>query len=374
MDPVIVPQAAALDEPEFPGLPGVVRRALAAAAGLALALPLATRAGEEGPRRADLYAPHGAVGAFFNPWARDPKSVWGMLRWKLFSSNPWADAKRHPADVPRRENDGAYLAGVEHSATLTWVGHATFAVHDRGDVFLTDPHFGERALIPAREVPPGIPLASVPADAFAVVSHNHYDHLDAYTVENLPASVGWYVPMGLGDWFRERGRSDVTELDWWDSARRGRFTITCLPSQHWSKRTLADTNASLWCSWLVDSGDHRYYFAGDSGYFQGFEEYGRRFPDIDVAMLPIGAYEPRWFMAYQHMNPSEALRAFRDLRARFLLPMHWGTFDLTDEPLDEPPRALARAVADSPVDPAAVRVLAIGERWHLPERGAASNE
>jgi N-acyl-phosphatidylethanolamine-hydrolysing phospholipase D len=268
--------------------------------------------------------------------------------------------------VPVVANDGANLAGVEASATVTWVGHATLAVHDEADVFLTDPHFGPRALIPKRLVPPGIPVESVPPHAFGVVSHAHYDHLDAWSVEKLPASMGWYVPKGLAAWFRARGRSDVTELDWWQSAQRGRFTITCLPSQHWSRRIELGTNESLWCAWLVDSGVRRYFFAGDTGYFHGFAEYGRRFAPIDVAMLPIGAYEPRWFMRYQHMNPTEAYQAFRDLRARHLIGVHWGTFDLTDEPADLAPKALADAVRAAQGDASRVVTLAIGERWHVP--------
>jgi N-acyl-phosphatidylethanolamine-hydrolysing phospholipase D len=305
-------------------------------------------------------------GRFFVPWADDPKSFWNIVKWQLFTRNPYD--KSRPPEVPVMANDGAYLAGVEHSATVTWVGHATFAVHDADDVFLTDPHFGKRALIPARQVPPGVPVESVPPDAFAVISHNHYDHLDAWTVETLPASVGWYVPLGLAAWFRDRGREDVTELDWWQSATRGRFTITCLPSQHWSRRIEQGVNESLWCSWLVDSGDYRYYFAGDTGYFHGFAEFARRFAPIDVAMLPIGAYEPRWFMGWQHLDPAQSYQAFLDLKARFMLPMHWGTFDLTDEPLDLAPRELAAGLAERGGDPR-VRTLAIGERWKVPARG-----
>ena len=184
----------------------------------------------------------------------------------------------------------------------------------------------------------------------------------------LPASVGGYVPKGLADWFRARGREDVIELDGWESARRGRFTITCLPSQHWSRRLGQAEGETLWCAWLVDSGDYRYFFAGDTGYFEGFEEYGRRFAPIDVAMLPIGAYEPRWFMAYQHMDPAQAYQAFLDLRARAMLAMHWGTFDLTDEPLDWPPQELARVISERAGVDERVRVMAVGERWKVPER------
>jgi len=342
-----------------------VRRLPAALLVLAAAAIALDRALAEPPVDA-LRAPHRAGGRFFNPWADDPTTTWGAIRWLVLSRNPYG--RRGPTSVPRVENDGAYLAGVEDSATVTWVGHATFAVHDGPDVFLTDPHFSERALLPRRQVPPGIPISAVPPDAFAVISHNHYDHLDRGTVEALPDSVGWFVPLGLADWFRARGRKRVVELDWWQSARRGRFEITCLPSQHRSRRLGLGDNTTLWCSWLVDSGDYRYYFAGDSGYFPGFAEYGRRFAPIDVAMLPIGGYEPRWFMRYQHLDPAEAYQAFLDLGARTMLPMHWGTFDLTDEPIDLPPKVLARVVAERGGDPERVRTLAIGERWKVSER------
>lgn len=229
-------------------------------------------------------------------------------------------------------------------------------------MILTDPHFGKRALIPARLQPPGIPIESIPDDAFAVISHNHYDHLDAYTVDTLPPSVEWYVGLGMAQWFRDRGRNRVVELDWWQSAQRGRWTITCLPAQHWTRRLGQGTNAVLWCSWLIDSGETRYYFSGDTGYFSGFAEFQKRYGPIDVAMLAIGAYEPRWFMEYQHLNPEDAYRAFLDLGARFMIPMHWGTFDLTDEPVDLAPRVLEEVVAKAAGDPERVRTLAIGER------------
>ena len=318
------------------------------------------------PSVASLYAPHGRPGAFFNPWEPFEPSVLRFLRWQLLSRNAYE--KDRAPQVARLANDGTYLAGVEHSATLTWVGHASFAIHDGSDVVLTDPHFGERALVRKRVVPPGIPLESVPPDAFAVVSHDHYDHLDESTVERLPASVGWYVPLGLGPWFRERGRNRVVELDWWESARRGRWTVTCLPSQHWSRRIENGANSTLWCSWLLDSGDFRYYFAGDTGWFHGFQEFGRRFAPIDVALLPIGAYEPRWFMRYQHMDPAEAWQAFLELGARFFLPMHWGTFDLTDEPVDLPPRELEQVIRERGGSLQPVHFLAVGERWKVPER------
>jgi len=339
----------------------MLRRAL----GIGIALLACAALAADAPDLDLLRAPHrNPDGTFFNPWRPLEPSFGDFLRWR-FSSNPY-DKSATPV-LPRVANDGLSFAGTQASAELTWVGHATVAIHDGDDVVLTDPHFSERALLPKRVVAPGVPIEAIPADAFAVVSHSHYDHLDAWTVENLPASVGWYVPLGMASFFRERGRTDVTELDWWQSAKRGRWTITCLPSQHWSRRSLGDTNETLWCAWLLDSGEYRYFFAGDTGYFAGFAAFGNQFRPIDVALLPIGGYEPRWFMRGQHMDPAEAYQAFRDLGARLLIPIHWGTFDLTDEPLDLPPVELGRAVAAAGGDPAAVRVLAIGERWHVPK-------
>lgn len=341
------------------------------AAAVAGAYPRDTGTAPEPETRASesLYANHrDEHGLFFVPWADDPKTLWGIFRWWFFDDNPYEKGDTPP--IPSVANDGAYLAGQARSSSVTWIGHSTFAVHDGDDVFLTDPHFTKRAFIPARAAPPGIPIEAVPDDAFAVISHNHYDHLDDDTVKALPASVQWFVPLGLGDWFRARGRDEVVELDWWQTAQRGRWRVTCLPSQHWSRRFEQGTNTSLWCSWLLDSGDFRYYFAGDTGYFHGFAEYGSRLGDIDVAMLPIGAYEPRWFMRYQHMNPAEAYQAFIDLKARFMLPMHWGTFDLTDEPIDEAPRALERVLSSRGGD-SRVHTLALGERWPIPARGSA---
>lgn len=312
-----------------------------------------------------LYAAYSDKGTFFTPWQSFDIGALDMLRWK-FSRNPYD--KSGAIDVPFVDNDGAELSGVQQSSKVTWVGHATFAIHDGDDVVLTDPHFGSRALVPARKFPPGIPIEAVPEDAFAVISHNHYDHLDAYTVDTLPDTVQWFVPLGLAEWFRGRGRDNVVELGWWESAKRDRWTITCLPSQHWSRRIGQSTNSTLWCSWLLDSGEYRYYFAGDTGYFHGFKEFGRRFGRIDVAMLPIGAYEPRWFMRDQHMDPAEAWRAFLDLGARHLLPMHWGTFDLTDEPVDEAAREFAGVVESAGEDAERAPILAIGQGWHVPDR------
>jgi len=326
----------------------------------------ATAVREDAPTRESLYASNRDAeddGRFITPWANSNRSLWRMLRW-TFSRSPYAGVDAPPTPVVA--NDGAYLSDANAPTSLTWIGHASYLIHDGGDVVLTDPHFTKRALLPARLVPAGIEMSAVPDDAFAVISHNHYDHLDGGSVKGLPDSVGWYVPLGLAEWFHDRGRHDVTELDWWQSAERGRWKITCLPSQHWSQRIEQAANTTLWCAWLIESGERRYFFAGDTGYFHGFAEYGRVFPDIDAALLPIGAYSPRWFMKFQHMDPAEAYQAFRDLGASHLFAMHWGTFDLTDEPPGHPPTELAEVIAAAGGDPEPVHVLAVGERFLLP--------
>jgi N-acyl-phosphatidylethanolamine-hydrolysing phospholipase D len=308
-----------------------------------------------------LYAPHGEPGRFFNPWAPFKSSFSQLLRWQLGKKEY---DKSAPLQIPVVANDGAYLKDRSQPDSVTWIGHSSFAVQDGGEVFLADPHFGKRALLPPRLSPPGIPISAVPGDAFTVLSHNHYDHLDDWTVRHLPETIQWYVPLGLGDWFRKRGRRAV-EMDWWQSVRHGRWTLTFLPAQHWSNRLGMARNSTLWGSWMLESGSRRYYFAGDSGYFHGFKEIGGRYPGIDVAMVPIGAYEPRWFMRAQHVNPEEGYQAFLDLGARFMVPMHWGCFDLTDEPADLAPRVLAKLLEDKKADRERVKTLAVGERWLL---------
>lgn len=312
---------------------------------------------------AAFHAPHrDQQGRFFNPWQRMELSVADVLRWRFSRS---AYDKSGPVVVPRVPADGALLAAPAPRPAVTWIGHSTFALQDGSAVALTDPHFGPRALVPPRHSPPGLPVSAVPPHAVVVLSHNHYDHLDRWTVRRLPRSVAWFVPLGHADWLRRQGVERVTELDWWQSADGGGWQVTCLPAQHWSNRLFVPRNGALWASWLLETASRSFYFAGDSGYYGGFAEIGRRFGGIDAALLPIGSYEPRWFMGYQHLDPAQAWRALGDLGARWMVPMHWGCFDLTDEPVDLAPHALAEAVAAAGGDPGRVRLLAVGERWRL---------
>jgi N-acyl-phosphatidylethanolamine-hydrolysing phospholipase D len=315
-----------------------------------------------------LTSPHERGGKFFCPWGVERRNWRQHLSWQL--RRVPARAKRPREPIPRAANDGASLATVAEQAELTWIGHCSFALHEGETTALFDPHFGPRALVPPRWTPPGIPLEAVPRDAVALLSHNHYDHLDRWTLARLPKSIDWLVPLGLGGYVRAFGHERVREIDWWQQAEAGGWRFTFLPAQHWSKRLSQPENSTLWGAWLAETGRRRVLFGGDSAWFDGYRELGRRLGPVDAALLPIGAYEPRWFMQVAHMNPAEALAAMRALGAATMVPMHWGTFDLADDGVDEPPRELARQLArPEHLDLSAhVRTLAVGETVALERR------
>ncbi|MDI3385322.1 MBL fold metallo-hydrolase [Streptomyces sp. B-S-A8] len=233
---------------------------------------------------------------------------------------------------------------------VTWVGHASWVVGIGGLTVLTDPVWSRRILgIPARITPAGVAWPALPRIDAVVISHNHYDHLDAPTLKRLPRDTPLFVPAGLGRWFRRRRFTCVTELDWWEAVQLAGVRFDFVPAHHWSKRTLTDTCRSLWGGWvLTDQGTGRtLYFAGDTGYGRWFTEIGRRHPGIDLALLPIGAYDPRWWLSDVHCDPEEAVRAVTDLGAARLAPMHWATFLLSAEPVLEPLGRVRRAWAEA---------------------------
>ncbi|MEU9240939.1 MBL fold metallo-hydrolase [Streptomyces sp. NPDC048385] len=243
------------------------------------------------------------------------------------------------ADVPRLPYEPGPLPRVAaDTVSVTWAGHASWIVRIGGLTVLTDPVWSRRILgTPARVTPVGVPWETLPRVDAVVVSHNHYDHLDAPTLRRLPRDTPVFVPAGLGRWFRRRRFTTVTELDWWEAAELSGVRFDFVPAHHWSKRTLIDTCHSLWGGWVLTAADGgRVYFAGDTGYGDWFSLIGRRYPGIDLALMPIGAYDPRWWLSDVHLDPEEAVRATQDLGARRMAPMHWGTFILSAEPVLEP--------------------------------------
>lgn len=274
-----------------------------------------------------------------------------FLRWQRESRGRFPARQPFPLTRP----DPALLAAPAEQPRFTWIGHSTWLVQYRGWNVLTDPVFAERCSPvsfagPRRSVPPALTVAELPRIDAVLVSHNHYDHLDRQAVADLDARFGanlcWFAPSGVGTWLKRRGVKQVVELSWWQHHRHHEATAFCLPAQHFSGRGPRDRNRTLWCGWRLDWPEFSLFFAGDTGYAPVFREIHEVMGPVDVALLPIGAYEPRWFMSPVHVNPDEAVRLHLDLQARRSLAMHWGTFVLTDEPLDEPPRALARALAE----------------------------
>ncbi len=270
----------------------------------------------------------------------------------------------------RVANDGGFLReNAGHSVpTVTWIGHATVLVQMDHVSFLTDPIWSERAsplpIGPRRLVEPGVALDDLPPIDFVLISHNHYDHLDLDTLAALAArspATRFYVPLGNGDLLRDDGVVNVEEFDWGSEVKYGSVTIHCLESQHWSRRGLFDGRKALWASWAVIGSERRFYFAGDTGFFEGFAAIGAALGPFDLAALPIGAYQPTAMMRPSHMDPEEAVRAARALRAERVLGIHWGTFDLTDEPPGEPPRRFRAAAAAAGYGDEAAFVERIGE-------------
>ena len=316
---------------------------------------------------------HHTENGFRNNYPQPPRQSFWKWQWERWTKGVPENPKEGYG-FPLLKPDAAFLAANRGDPTLTWIGHASFLLQIGGVNVLTDPHLTERASPvsfagPKRHVAPAFDFDTLPHADVVVISHNHYDHLDLETVKRLNRQKGgapmFFVPLGLKAWFKAQGIDNVTELDWWESADHLGLKLTLAPVQHWSSRTPWDRNRTLWGSWVVEHPRLRFFFGGDFGYSSDLADIGKRFGTIDLAMLPIGAYEPRWFMSVMHANPQEAVRAQQDLHARYAVAMHWGTFRLTDELLDEPPRKLAEALVQNGVSPDRFFLMKHGETRKL---------
>jgi N-acyl-phosphatidylethanolamine-hydrolysing phospholipase D len=281
----------------------------------------------------------------------------------FFGRRIWVTLAPRPGAVPRVPYDSSAIA---RSPSLTWIGHSTFLVRMDGVTFLTDPMFSERASPlsfagPRRLVPPGVPLDALPAVDFVLLSHDHYDHTDVRSVKALARrGVTFVVPMGLGEWVRRAGGNAI-ELDWWQAVELHGVRIQSVPAQHFSGRSLMDRSRRRWSGWVVGGSTRRFYHAGDTGYSPEFGIIGERLGPIDLATVPIGAYRPAAMMHPVHTTPEEALRVGLDVRARHIVAMHFGTFDLADEPLDEPPRRFRTEADRLGLGPDRAWILKVGE-------------
>ncbi|MGA1597581.1 MAG: MBL fold metallo-hydrolase [bacterium] len=292
-----------------------------------------------------------------------------LIKWRWNSQTP------EPLSFPLADNDPEFLRQNRTEPTLTWVGHATFLLQYRGVNILTDPHLTRRASPvsfagPERSTPPGISLEDLPEIDLVVISHNHYDHLDRITVQKLyerqqSNPPRFFVPLKQKAWFDDLGIPNVVELDWYGQDSLGEWNIHAVPVQHWTSRSPWDRNQVLWAGWVLEHPEFRFFFAGDSGYSQDFRDLGERFGSFDLAALPIGAYNPRWFMKAAHMNPEEAVRIHQEIGAAYSVGMHWGTFQLTDEPMDEPPQLLREALRQAGLPEDRFFVMQHGETRRL---------
>ncbi len=313
---------------------------------------------------------HKTADGFVNPLGvSDHGSLFGFLKAR-FRSGKWASYQPERYRVPTTQPE---FADQDDEPVVTWIGHSTVLLQHRGLNVITDPVFSEYASPfsfagPKRITAPAVTIEELPRIDVVVISHNHYDHLDTASVQALGNTPLYFVPLGVKAWMVKKGiaAERVEELDWWESRKvmiNGvEVDVTATPTQHFSGRGLFDRDKTLWASWAVAWGGFTSWFGGDTGYNdQQFREIGERLPNIDLGIIPVGAYAPQWFMGRIHVNPEEALQIHQDIGARQSLGIHWGTFILTAEEIDEPPRRLAQALKNAGLPLDSFSVFAVGE-------------
>ena len=293
------------------------------------------------------------------------KSFKDLMKWTLSGKNP----KR----VKIETSDEWQSLNKDSKNYAVWIGHATYLLNSGGITILTDPVFSNRASPvrfagPKRLIPPAMSLKELPRIDVITVSHNHYDHLDILSLKKLhdlnPSTI-FLVPKGDKKLLSRKGIKNVEEFLWWEDTDIKGVKFTFTPVQHWSARGIRDRNKSLWGGWFIKSSERSLFHAGDTGYSQDFNVTRKKLGSPDMAMIPIGAYDPQWFMSYSHVNPEEAVQISRDLGSRQSLAMHWGTFLLTDEEVLEPSVLLRKALEDKNLDKEYFMTLKPGEIFNL---------
>lgn len=292
-------------------------------------------------------------GQFFNPYYTKKKGGFLSFMKVRLTSGKWAVGS--PDLIPMHKVDLEKIHNASPSVKqATWVGHSTVLLQHNGVNILTDPvlsnHVGPISFfVPRRYTPPALYYDTLPPIHYVVISHNHYDHLDAKTVTSLGNNPKWIVPLGLGPWFEEMGITNVVELDWWEKWSDDKVRFVCTPTQHWSRRSLFDSFKTLWASWAIMIDNFSFWFAGDTGYnpYQ-FKEIRQRLGPFDGAAIPIGSYAPRHFMKPYHIDPHEAVSIHKEVASKKSIGIHWGTFVLSQEPIDEPPKLLKKVMEENP--------------------------
>jgi len=313
---------------------------------------------------------HHTTDGFRNIYQYPEHGFASFLRWKLGRVPEEQPAIPHAQIIPYvPESIAPDYRRIDHpdpaKIQITWIGHSTFLIQVEGINILTDPIFNSRSsplgIGFTRKSPPGMPFDRLPAIHAVLISHNHYDHLDLYTVKKLGNAPKYFIPLKLGQWFLDQKITNHVEMDWWDSAMFKGIRIVSIPSQHFSRRTALDGNKTLWAGWVLETKRGKILFAGDTGYSPHFKEIREKLGSMRVAFLPIGAYRPRWFMKTIHMDPPDAVSAHNDLQAQQSIAMHWGTFFITDEPLGEPPLYLKKTMKEASLPDDSFLIMKFGE-------------
>ncbi|MCU0900618.1 MAG: MBL fold metallo-hydrolase [Cypionkella sp.] len=305
---------------------------------------------------------------FFNPGGSAPRGFGDLLKWQ------WGGGRAvWPEQVPVAQTRPAAQVS---DLTITMVGHATMLIQIAGLNLLTDPVWSDRASPlsfagPRRVAAPGIAFGDLPRIDAVLISHNHYDHLDLATLADLHRTHAPQIITPLGNDAIVRSalpEARITAADWGDAVPFGALTVHLEPCHHWSARGMGDRSMALWAAFVIEGPTGKVLHIGDTGFDKGrpYRDLPARHGALRAAILPIGAYEPRWFMQDQHQNPAEAVEGFRLCGASYAIGHHWGTFQLTNEPREAPPEALRAALAAQSVDPARFRALAPGEAWAIP--------